>query len=257
VGEAISGEEHLAWAVNLKSDGLLDQINDFLEVSKENGTIDRIYNKYYSNVDRFNYLDIASFHRRVNSRLPKYLPIIKEASKKYGFDWRLITAQIYQESHFKRWAKSRANAYGLMQLTRRTAKSLGVKNIYDPNENIDAGVRHLRDLYDLFDEAEGVDRLLIALGAYNAGQGHMRDAQRLAKKKGLNPLKWSELSKALSLLSNSKYYKHSRYGYVRGEEPIQYVRQIMIYYDIMKHQGIDFDLRPKRPQPDFNRLLRL
>ena len=72
VGEAISGEEHLAWAVNVKSDELLDQINDFLQISKENGTIDRIYNKYYSDVDRFNYLDIASFHRRINSRLPKY-----------------------------------------------------------------------------------------------------------------------------------------------------------------------------------------
>ena len=144
-----------------------------------------------------------------------------------------------------------------MQLTRRTARSLGVNNIYDPNENIYAGVRHLKDLYDLFDEAEGVERLFIALGAYNVGQGHMRDAQRLAKKLGLNPLKWSELSKALSLLSNSKYYKDSRYGYCRGEEPIQYVRQIMIYYDILKHQGIDFDLRPKRPRPDFNRLLRL
>jgi peptidoglycan lytic transglycosylase F len=257
VGSAISGEEHLAWAVNSKSDALLDQINDFFQISKENGTINRIYNKYYSDVDRFNYLDITSFHRRINSRLPKYVHLIKGASKKYGFDWRLVTAQIYQESHFRRWAKSRANAYGLMQLTRRTAKSLGVKNIYNPDENIYAGVRHLKNLYSLFDDAEGADRLFISLGAYNAGQGHIRDAQRLAKKLGLNPVKWSELSKALSLLSNYKYYKDAQYGYCRGEEPIQYVRQIMIYYDILKHQGIDFDLRPKRPYTNFNRLFRL
>lgn len=257
VGAAITGEEHLAWAVSLRSDELLDQINNFLQISKKNGAIDRIYKKYYSDVDQFNYLDITSFHRRINARLPKYVHIIKGASKKYGLDWRLVTAQIYQESHFRRWAKSSANAYGLMQLTRRTAKSLGVKNIYNPDENIYAGVQHLKDLYNLFDDAQGVDRLFISLGAYNAGQGHIRDAQRLAKKLGLNPVKWSELSKALSLLSSYKYYKNSRYGYCRGEEPIQYVRQIMIYYDILKHQGIDFDLRPKKPSRNFNRLFRL
>jgi len=257
VGETISGEEHLAWAVNLKATELLDQINDFFQTIKEDGTTDRIYKKYYSGVDRFNYLDIKSFHSRMISRLPKYAQIIKGASKQHGFDWRLIAAQIYQESHFRQWAKSSANAYGLMQLTRRTAKSLGVKNIFSPDENIHAGVRHLRNLHDLFDKAEGADRLFLALGAYNIGQGHIRDAQRLARKLGLDPVKWSELSKALSLLSNHKYYKDSKYGYCRGGQTIRYVRRIMIYYDILKHQGIDFDLRPKQPYSGFKRLPRL
>jgi membrane-bound lytic murein transglycosylase F len=144
-----------------------------------------------------------------------------------------------------------------MQLTRRTAKSLGVKNIYNPRENIYAGVRHLKDLYVLFDQAEGVDRIFIALGAYNVGQGHMRDAQRLAIHLDLSPTKWSALSKTLTLLSKRKYYKNAKYGYCRGGQAVQYVRQIMIYYDILKHQGSDFGLRPTPPSKSVQGLPRL
>lgn len=239
VGAPINKKEYLAWAVSPESKGLLKKINQFFKKIKEDGTLDEIYERYYAAVDLFDYVDIRAYHRRLESRLPKYGPIIKAAAEKHGFDWRLIAAQIYQESHFRRWAKSRAGAYGLMQLIRRTARSYGVKNIFDPEQNINAGVRHLKKLYRLFDHAEGADRLFITLAAYNIGQGHVRDAQRLAEHIGLDPNKWSALSQTLPMLEKHKYYQHAKYGYCRGSEPIQYVRQIMIYYDILKYQSLE------------------
>ncbi len=244
IGFPIGEKEHLAWAVDPGSESLREEINTFFKMIKKNGTYKKIYARYYADVERFDFVDLRAYHRRLVTRLPKYGHIIKAASDKHGFDWRLISAQMYQESHFRQWVKSPAGAYGLMQLTQRTAKSHGVKDIYNPEQNINAGVKHLKELYDLFDKAEGADRLFIAFAAYNVGQGHIWDAQRLAKKMNLDPNKWSSLSKTLPLLQNRKYYRNAKHGYCRGIEPVQYVRQIMIYYDILKHQGIDYNLTP-------------
>jgi membrane-bound lytic murein transglycosylase F len=145
---------------------------------------------------------------------------------------------MYQESHFNPKARSHAGAYGLMQLTENTAKFYGVSDIYNPEENIEAGVRQLRYLYDYFHEAEGEDRIYLSLAAYNIGQGHLKDAQRLAAKQQLDPNKWSSVSQTLPLLRQSKYYKESVYGYCRGDEPVRYVKQTMLYYDILKYLGL-------------------
>jgi membrane-bound lytic murein transglycosylase F len=127
-----------------------------------------------------------------------------------------------------------------MQLLTSTARSLKVADIYNPVDNINGGVKHLKMLYDHFDSATGDDRLMIALAAYNAGQGHVQDARRLAIKKKLNPNSWEALSKTLPLLRFRKYYKNAKYGYCRGTEPVLYVKRIMTYFDILKRQGIEY-----------------
>ena len=235
---AISDMQQLGWAVHPEAQRLKVKINSFFKIIKKNGKYDEIYDKYYGDVANFDYVDLSIFHRRIKTRLSRYSPFIKAAAKKHGFDWRLISAQIYQESHLNPWAKSPAGAKGLMQLLSRTAHSLGVKDIYNPVENINAGVQHLKNLYDLFDSADGSDRLLISLAAYNVGQGHIRDARQLAVKMNLDPDSWESLATTLPLLSFQKYYKNAKYGYCRGTEPVFYIKQIMIYYDILKQRGI-------------------
>jgi membrane-bound lytic murein transglycosylase F len=230
----------LAWAVYPKSKKLLEQINAFLRMINKSGKFDEIYNKYYGDIDDFDYVDLEAFHRRVKNKLSRYSPFIKAAAKKHGFDWRLIAAQIYQESHLNPWAKSQAGARGLMQILPSTAKDLGIGDLFDPVQNINAGVQHLKDLYDHFDQAHGEDRLLIALAAYNIGQGHINDARDLAKKKGLDPDKWVSLSKTLPLLQYRKYFMNTQYGFCRGTEPIRYIKQILIYYDVLKRQGFKY-----------------
>jgi membrane-bound lytic murein transglycosylase F len=237
---SINDDMQLAWAVYPKSKKLLEQINAFLSMINKSGKFDEIYNKYYGDIDDFDYVDLEAFHRRVKNKLSRYSPFIKAAAKKHGFDWRLIAAQIYQESHLNPWAKSQAGARGLMQILPSTAKDLGIADLFDPVQNINAGVQHLKDLYDHFEQAHGEDRLLISLAAYNIGQGHINDARDLAKKKGLDPDKWESLSKTLPLLQYRKYFMNTQYGFCRGTEPIRYIKQILIYYDVLKRQGYEY-----------------
>ena len=236
---AISDLQQLGWAVHPEARRLKAKIDSFFKMIKETGKYNEIYNKYYGDVANFDYVDLSIFHRRIKSRLSRFSPFIKAAANKHGFDWRLISAQIYQESHFNPRAKSPAGAKGLMQLLSSTARSLGVKDIYNPVENINAGVQHLKNLHDLFENANGKDRLLIALAAYNVGQGHIQDARQLAIKMDLDPDLWESLAKTLPLLSIRKYFKNSKYGYCRGAEPVTYIKQILIYYDILKRRGVE------------------
>jgi Transglycosylase SLT domain/Domain of unknown function (DUF4124) len=103
-------------------------------------------------------------------RLPQgdtkpYAHEITEAANRYGIPERLVTAVIRAESGFNPRAVSRKGAQGLMQLMPSTASVLGVRNSFDPRENIEGGVRHLRGLLDRFP-----GNLPFAIAAYNAGE---------------------------------------------------------------------------------------
>jgi hypothetical protein len=90
--------------------------------------------------------------------------LIRDAAKRYSVDADLITSVIAAESNFDPQAISRRNARGLMQLLPATATRLGVKNIFDPKENIEAGTHYLSDLLALYK-----NDLALTLAAYNAG----------------------------------------------------------------------------------------
>ena len=230
----------IGWAVKKGEKALLERINAFFETIREDGTFDDIYNRYHAYVERFDHLDIKRFLERTQTHLPQYEKPIKSAAQQHGIDWRLIAALIYQESQFNPWARSFAGARGLMQLTEATAEEMGVKNRLNPQESILGGVGYLKQLHDLYDAADEPDRTLIALAAYNVGKAHIIDARELAKKKNLDPDKWSSLEKTLPLLCQPQYYNKSRYGFCSGTQPVSHVQQILTYYDILKREAIEY-----------------
>lgn len=102
---------------------------------------------------------------QLGTNFEKYDPVIWKAAETYGVDCALVKAVIKAESNFNPTAISRAGARGLMQLMPGTANALGIANSFHPEDNIQAGARHLRYLLDLFK-----GDLRLALAAYNAGE---------------------------------------------------------------------------------------
>jgi|GEM_PF-1905995 len=98
--------------------------------------------------------------------------IIEKAADTYKLPIKLIEEVIRKESNFNVRAVSHAGASGLMQLMPSTAKSLGVKNIFDPFENVMAGSKYLRNMLDKYN-----GNLELALAAYNAGPGNVEKYQ--------------------------------------------------------------------------------
>lgn len=239
ISAPISDEQELGWALSHSSEKLKDRINHFFRTIKKNGKYNEIYNKYYANIENYNYGDIQDFHEQLSTKLPLYIDWIREEAEANGIDWRLIAAIIYQESRYNPKTCSPSGACGLMQLTQTTARMFQVTDIFDPQQNIIAGIQHFKELYDLFDKAEGTDRVYLALAAYNAGQGHVMDARNLAREMNLDPDKWSSLSKTLLLLSNQKYYQKAVYGYCRGYETVEYIHKVKDYYDILKQLHVN------------------
>ncbi len=237
----LGGPEYLAWGVGRGKDSLRRKINEFFNIIKKSGEYEKIYEKYYAYINLLDRLDLKKYDRAIRTVLPRYESIIKMEAERYGFDWRLITAVIYQESHFNPRATSWTGVKGLMQLTKATANEMGVINRLDPQQSIRGGVRYFRQIYDSFNETERGDRILIALAAYNVGKGHIHDAQEIARKLELDPNRWSSLQKTLPLLKEKRYYKKAKYGYCRGTEAVAFVQNVTSYYDMFRERKVGSD----------------
>ncbi len=124
----------------------------------------------------------------------RYDYIIRKISRRYDMDAALVKAVIEAESDFDSDAYSKAGAMGLMQLMPETAKGLGVKDSYDPSENIEGGVRHLKYLLNRFKR-----NVPLALAAYNAGAANV---ERYGK---IPPFKETESFVARVLKYHKKY----------------------------------------------------
>lgn len=108
---------------------------------------------------------VARLFMPAQADILRYSSIIDAASKTHGVDGALVHAVITAESGYNASAVSKAGARGLMQLMPDTAARYGVRDIHDPRENINGGVRYLRDLITMFN-----GNLELAVAAYNAGE---------------------------------------------------------------------------------------
>lgn len=226
---AVSMEQPIGWIVN-------GQDNDSSLQNAVNEWIDNAKQKHLKNV-MLRYIKngkyISARREESNYRLSKFDGAIKKTAKKIGWDWRLLAALIYQESRFNVDLESEKGAYGLMQLMPAVMKKYGVTYNSSPEEQLAAGGRLITFLDKSLKNkvADSLERVKFVLAAYNAGLGHVYDAQRLAKKYGKAPDLWED-NVDYFILNKSKYRNDTccKNGYLRGKETYRFVEEIMDRY---------------------------
>lgn len=224
----------LAWAFTDSSDdSLYAAAIEHIGKQHESGELIKLVDRYFGHVQQFNYVDTQLFIQAVNDTLPEYIEMFQQYAG--DLDWRLLAAISYQESHWDPWARSPTGVRGMMMLTLPTARSMGVRSRLDAEQSIRGGARYLARLHQrLPARITEPDRTWFALAAYNVGLGHLNDARELTSRQGGDPDYWVDVRARLPLLRQKQYYKTTRFGYARGNEPVTYVGNIRRYYDTLQ-----------------------
>jgi len=209
----------IAWAVRKNAPNLLKNVNQFIEKHKKGSLLGNIlFKRYYKNLE----LIKNPISENEREKLDSVKPIIGKYSRKYGFDWMKIAALAYQESELQNNKQSHAGAVGIMQIKPSTAadKSVNIKNVYDLENNIHAGVKYLafvRQRYFSELKMPLTVQLDFSLAAYNAGPARINQLRQKTTKRGLDPDIWFD---NVELIAAEEI----------GRETVRYVSNINMYY---------------------------
>lgn len=254
LGIQFGKEKDLHYATRKSSKELQIILNEWLSHFIKSSDYKQIANKYFKFdrkiIDQFNETEYLT-----KGQISLYDNIIQYFAKSINWDWRLVAALMYQESKFDPNATSWAGAKGLMQLMPGTARQMGLHTgLYQPEQNIQAGTKYLQYLEQFWKEVpDFTQRIKFILASYNAGVGHVQDAARLAKKYGYSDTEWDgNVEYFILYKSNPRFYNDRvvKYGYARGSETFNYVRNIIkkyFYYtdNINDSTNLDFALQQK------------
>ena len=220
----VSVEQPLGWALRRDKDSsLLIAVNNWID-NAEQKNLRRVLNKY------------VTTSRSVLSKSPEHISeydaAIRKTAKNIGWDWRLLASIIYQESRFQLDLESDRGAYGLMQLMPAVMEQYGIDYDSSPEEQIAAGGKVIKYLDDVLSGsvADSVERVKFVLAGYNAGLGHVLDAQRLASKYGKNPAVWdNNVDYFILNKSKAQYYNDTccKCGPLRGSETYRFVEEVI------------------------------
>jgi len=207
----------IAWAVRKNSPQLKEALNDFLAKNGRDSLNARmIFRRYLLNTQ---YVRSASANQ-ARQRFTTLVALFRRYGNRYNMDWMLMAAQGYQESRLDHTARSRVGAIGIMQVMPATGREMKVGDITQLEANIHAGVKLMRTYVDRYFANQPMDemnKVLFAFAAYNAGPGRVRQLQREATARGLDPEVW---------FNNVERIASERIG----RETVTYVSNIYKYY---------------------------
>lgn len=221
------GDEDLGWIVRTTNPRLHQALNDFLSGESRSATTNALRRRYFRSASAVARAKSA-WRPDQSGRVSPYDDFAKKHAARYELDWRLLVAMMQEESGFDATGESEMGAVGLMQLLPSTAAGLGVADPRDPESSIAGGAKYLRKLLDRTDpKLPLATRVRFALASYNIGIAHVLDAKRLAGKLGWRTDRWfGNVERAMLLLEKPEYSAEARYGYCRGSECVDYVRDV-------------------------------
>ncbi|SMO59736.1 transglycosylase SLT domain-containing protein [Fodinibius sediminis] len=244
-GPTIAKNDTIAWAIRKNAPQLKKELNDYLyDHFQFRGEDRKPKRSFFLDVLRDRYFEdskpLADYYNP-NSGLENkgvispYDDIIKSVADSAGLDWLMVASIIAQETKFNPRSKSWAGAMGLMQILPRYSEVEDSTLLYDEEINLREGVRILSEHLDHYSYMDSTNQWAFSLAAYNAGQGHLGDARRLAMDQYKNPNEWKNVADALLKLMHRTYYRNARHGFCRGIETVRYVREIRNRYEIYKN----------------------
>jgi membrane-bound lytic murein transglycosylase F len=238
VGVPVSGLQDIAWAVRKESSELLAELNKWLDSKDGAIRTKRLYRKYFNE---------ANLARPKGFVLPKVGPgaispfdsLFKMYAPQLGWDWRMLASIAYHESHFNPQAQSWSGAYGLMQLMPQTAVRFGCTSTPTPECSVQAATKYIKYLQNMWQKRvpDDTERTKFVLASYNIGQGHIIDAQNLARELGMKDTVWDgNVAEALLLKQQEKYYTMScvKHGYCNAREPFIFVQKIIGTFELYR-----------------------
>ncbi|MBZ0207002.1 MAG: transglycosylase SLT domain-containing protein [Flavobacteriales bacterium] len=225
----------LAFAVRTNATHLLHALDTWLASAKEYEARQALIAAYDNGLDtrdRTRPLRTMAFGTDSISRFDS---LFQAHADSLTWDWKLLAAMAFKESGFDTSAVSRAGAGGLMQMMPTTAALMGVTRAGGVNDHIQGASRYLDRLDRIWrnEIPAPAQRLKFVLAAYNAGPGHVKDAQRLALELGMDPQRWDgNVERAIVLLNRPRYFTSpsAKTGYCRGQDTYWYVREVEELY---------------------------
>ncbi len=233
---SVTAPQEVAFCLRSKDKVFRAHFDEWLSKYVQSKAYYDLYKKYFQ-VVRSDMPFIADSSDNSMIYISKYDLLLQKYASNIAWDWRLLAALVWQESKFKPTAQSWCGATGLMQLMPKTARRFGVMTtqaMYHPESNIQGGTSYISYLQKYWKNvSDPVQRTKFILASYNAGEGHVSDAVRLAKKYGYKTDVWDG-NVEYFLLNKAKpqFYKDPvcKNGYCRGSEPFNYVRNIIKKY---------------------------
>lgn len=231
---SVSSEQQIAFATRINSDSLTTSINAWLMKYKKSKAYKQLYQKYYGNQQQFDKRINHDYFTLTSGQISPYDDLFKKYAPEIGWDWELLAALVYQESHFNNEAIGWGNSFGLMQFMPETGAKFGVDSTSTAEQNIKAGVKYIKFLSKVWKETikDSSEIQNFILASYNTGPGHVIDASRLAKKYKKNPYQWKDVGFYLKNKSKPQFYndKVVKHGYCKGYIAFDYVNEIMERY---------------------------
>lgn len=223
----------VGWVLTQQLDSsLYAPLIEYFGQLRDSGELDQIVDQHFGHVSQFNYVDTTLFIAAVENTLPRYRKLFQTHAG--SLDWRLLAAISYQESLWNPRAVSPTGVRGMMMLTLPTAQQMGVRSRLNPEQSIRGGARYFEQMLQRIPaRIKEPDRIWFALAAYNIGLGHLEDARILTQQQGADPDRWIDVRKRLPLLRQKKFYRQTKFGFARGDEPVRYVGNIRRYYDTL------------------------
>lgn len=226
----MSAAESIAFGLRKTSPNLRDTLNAWLMAKENQSTIGEVKRKYFKRKSLSNKAN-EIFSSLNGEAISPYDEIIKVESDRIGWDWRLVSAIIYQESKFEMHKVSWAGAFGIFQFMPQTASGYGISPSSSAEDQIRAGIKKLNKNYHQWHEEiqDSVECFKFTLATFNSGRAHVDDARALCPEYNLKDSVWdNNVAIMIRNLSNPEYYRNKvvKNGYCRGLETYEYVIEV-------------------------------